>query len=58
MKILSKDLLLKRKEELKRRSFLRGAPAALAFLLAAGAQPVHATEPIEGATTGEGFDPI
>jgi hypothetical protein len=58
MKILSKDLLLKRKEELKRRSFLRGAPAALAFLLAAGAQPVHATEPIEGATTGEGVDPI
>jgi hypothetical protein len=58
MKKLSKELLLKRKEELKRRSFLRGAPAALAFLLAAGAQPVHATEPVQGAETGEGFDPL
>jgi hypothetical protein len=55
MKKLNKELLLKRKDELKRRSFLRGAPAAVAFLLAAGTAPVHATEPIPPA---EEFDPL
>jgi hypothetical protein len=46
MKKLNEELLLTRNDELKRRKFLQDAPAVVAFLLAAGATPVHATENI------------
>jgi hypothetical protein len=46
MKKLNQELLLRREDELKRRKFLQNAPVVVAFLLAAGATPVHATEEI------------
>lgn len=46
MKKLTTSLLESRKDELKRRKFLQNAPVVVAFLLAAGATPVHATEEI------------
>lgn len=57
MKKLTKSLLESRRDDLKRRKFLQNAPVVVAFLLAAGATPVHATEPIPGEESGN-IDPV
>lgn len=49
MKRLTKTLLESRKDELKRRSFIRKAPVVVGFLLTAGTKLVHAYEPVPGA---------
>lgn len=57
MKKLTKSLLESRRDDLKRRKFIQNAPVVVAFLLAAGATPVHATEEILGAES-ESIDPV
>lgn len=57
MKKLTKSLLESRRDDLKRRKFLQNAPVVVAFLLAAGATPVHATEPINNEESGN-IDPV
>jgi hypothetical protein len=57
MKKLNQELLLRREDELKRRKFLQNAPVVVAFLLAAGATPVHATEEIP-VVNGDQIDPV
>jgi hypothetical protein len=57
MKKLNDSLLETRKDQLKRRSFLRNAPVATAFVLATVATTPAATPPLPGAPIGGGDTP-
>lgn len=56
MKTLNDSLLVARNDQLKRRSFLRSAPAATAFLLATVASAPAETTPPPAAPLDEGGD--
>lgn len=58
MKQLTQDLLETRRETLKRRNFIRSAPAVIAFVLASGAAPVRAEYPVIDGTEDGIIDPV